>query len=90
MRNSITNLDVKTNDLTWIQKMVAGPENIDGLEWVDEDELTGEEITDIRQLEAFGVTEQSLKKARCRSLPFFLSQEENKWQNQREKQLHRL
>ena len=62
MRNSITNWDVKTNDLTWIQKMVAGPENIDGLEWVDEDELTGEEITDIRQLEAFGVTEQSLKK----------------------------
>ena len=61
MRNSITNWDVKTNDLTWIQKMVAGPENIDGLEWVDEDELTGEEITDIRQLEAFGVTEQSLK-----------------------------
>lgn len=60
MRNSITNWDVKTNDLTWIQKMVAGPENIDGLEWVDE--LTGEEITDIRQLEAFGVTEQSLKK----------------------------
>mgnify|MGYP000689280142 CR=1 FL=1 len=54
MRNSITNWDVKTNDLTWIQKMVAGPENIDGLEWVDEDELTG--------LEAFGVTEQSLKK----------------------------
>ena len=42
MRNSITNLDVKTNDLTWIQKMFAGPENIDGLEWVDEDELTGE------------------------------------------------
>lgn len=62
MRNSITNWDVKTNDLTWIQKMVAGPENIDGLEWVDEDELTGEEITDIRQLEAFGVTEQLLKK----------------------------
>lgn len=62
MRNSITNWDVKTNDLTWIQKMVAGPENIDGLEWVDEDELTGEEITDIRQLEVFGVTEQSLKK----------------------------
>lgn len=62
MRNSITNWDVKTNDLTWIQKMVAGPENIDGLEWVDEDELTGEEITDIRQLEAFGVIEQSLKK----------------------------
>lgn len=62
MRNSITNWDVKTNDLTWIQKMVAGPENIDGLEWVDEDELTGEEITDIRQLEAFGVTELSLKK----------------------------
>lgn len=62
MRNSITNLDVKTNDLTWIQKMVAGPENIDGLEWVDEDELTGEEITDIRQLEAFGVTEQSIEK----------------------------
>ena len=61
-KNSITNWDVKTNDLTWIQKMVAGPENIDGLEWVDEDELTGEEITDIRQLEAFGVTEQSLKK----------------------------
>lgn len=61
MRNSITNWDVKTNDLTWIQKMVAGPENIDGLEWVDEDELTGEEITDIRQLEAFGVTDQSLK-----------------------------
>ena len=60
MRNSITNWDVKTNDLTWIQKMVAGPENIDGLEWVDE--LTGEEITDIRQLEAFGVTDQSLKK----------------------------
>lgn len=59
MRNSITNWDVKTNDLTWIQKMVAG---IDGLEWVDEDELTGEEITDIRQLEAFGVTDQSLKK----------------------------
>jgi len=27
-----------------------------------QDELTGEEITDIRQLEAFGVTEQSLKK----------------------------
>ena len=62
MRNSITNWDVKTNDLTWIQKMVAGPENIDGLEWVDEDELTGEEITDIRQLEEFGVTDQSLKK----------------------------
>ena len=62
MRNSITNWDVKTNDLTWIQKMVAGPENIDGLDWVDEDELTGEEITDIRQLEAFGVPEQSLKK----------------------------
>ena len=62
MRNSITNCDIETNDLAWIQKMVAGPENIDGLEWVDEDELTGEEITDIRQLEAFGVTEQSLKK----------------------------
>lgn len=62
MRNSITNWDVKTNDLTWIQKMVAGPENIDDLDWVDEDELTGEEITDIRQLEAFGVTDQSLKK----------------------------
>ena len=62
MRNSITNLGVKTNDLTWIQKMVAGPENIDDLDWVDEDELTGEEITDIRQLEAFGVTDQSLKK----------------------------
>ena len=96
MRNSITNCDIETNDLAWIQKMVAGPENIDGLDWVDEDELTGEEITDIRQLEAFGVTDQSLKKfkkmikARCRSLPFFLSQEENKWQNQREKQLHRL
>jgi len=62
MRNSITNCDIETNDLAWIQKMVAGPENIDGLDWVDEDELTGEEITDIRQLEAFGVTEQSLKK----------------------------
>ena len=43
MRNSITNCDIETNDLAWIQKMVAGPENIDGLEWVDEDELTGEE-----------------------------------------------
>lgn len=62
MRNSITNCDIKTNDLAWIQKMVAGPENIDGLDWVDEDELTAEEITDIRQLEAFGVTDQSLKK----------------------------
>lgn len=60
MRNSITNCDIETNDLAWIQKMVAGPENMDGLDWVDE--LTGEEITDIRQLEAFGVTEQSLKK----------------------------
>lgn len=60
MRNSITNCDIETNDLAWIQKMVAGPENMDGLDWVDE--LTGEEITDIRQLEAFGVTDQSLKK----------------------------
>lgn len=60
MRNSITNCDIETNDLAWIQKMVAGPENIDDLDWVDE--LTGEEITDIRQLEAFGVTDQSLKK----------------------------
>ena len=42
--------------------MVAGPENMDGLDWVDEDELTGEEITDIRQLEAFGVTDQSIEK----------------------------
>ena len=58
MRNSITNCDIETNDLAWIQKMVAGPENIDGLDWVDEDELTGEEITDIRQLEAFGVTDR--------------------------------
>lgn len=29
MRNSITNCDIETNDLAWIQKMVAGPENID-------------------------------------------------------------
>lgn len=65
MRNSITNCDIETNDLAWIQKMVAGPENIDGLDWVDEDELTGEEITDIRQLEAFGVTDQSLKIRSC-------------------------
>ena len=76
MRNSITNCDIETNDLAWIQKMVAGPENMDGLDWVDEDELTGEEITDIRQL--------------MQIFAFFLSQEENKWQNQREKQLHRL
>ena len=48
MRNSITNCDIETNDLAWIQKMVAGPENIDGLDWVDEDELTGETIGSVR------------------------------------------
>lgn len=47
-------------DITWIQKMIAGPGEADGLDWVDEDELTGEEIKDISQLSEFGVTEQSL------------------------------
>jgi hypothetical protein len=61
MRNNVTNFDIETNDLTWIQKMIAGPEDVDGLDWIDEDELTGEEITDIKQLEVFGVTDQSLK-----------------------------
>ena len=59
MRNH--NQDLKVQDITWIQKMIAGPEEADGLDWVDEDELTGEEIKDISQLSAFGVTEQSLK-----------------------------
>ena len=44
MRNSITNCDIETNDLAWIQKMVAGPENIDDLDWVDEDELTDQSL----------------------------------------------
>lgn len=61
MRNNMTNLDIETNDLTWIQKMIAGPEDVDGLDWIDEDELIGEEIMDLKQLEAFGVTDQSLK-----------------------------
>lgn len=61
MRNNVTNFDIGTNDLTWIQKMIAGPEDVDGLDWIDEDELTGEEITNIKQLEVFGVTDQSLK-----------------------------
>ena len=59
MRNH--NQDLKVQDIAWIQKMIAGPEEADGLDWVDEDELTGEEIKDISQLSAFGVTEQSLK-----------------------------
>lgn len=59
MRNH--NQDLKVQDITWIQKMIAGPEEADGLDWVDEDELIGEEIKDISQLSAFGVTEQSLK-----------------------------
>ena len=38
-----------------------GQKNIDGLDWVDEDEIDRRgKITDIRQLEAFGVTDQSL------------------------------
>lgn len=57
----MTNLNIETNDLTWIQKMIAGPEDVDGLDWIDEDELIGEEIMDLKQLEAFGVTDQSLK-----------------------------
>lgn len=57
----MTNLDIETKDLTWIQKMVAGPEDVDGLDWIDEDELIGEEIMDFKQLEVFGVTDQSLK-----------------------------
>lgn len=61
MRNNMTNLDIETNDLTWIQKMIAGPEDVDGLDWIDEDELIGEEIMDLKQLEAFGVTDQLLK-----------------------------
>lgn len=61
MRNNMTNLDIETNDLTWIQKMIAGPEDVDGLDWIDEDELIGEEIMDLKQLEAFGVTDQSLR-----------------------------
>ena len=61
MRNNMTNLDIETNDLSWIQKMIAGPEDVDGLDWIDEDELIGEEIMDLKQLEAFGVTDQSLK-----------------------------
>lgn len=61
MRNNVTNLDIETKDLTWIQKMVAGPEDVDGLDWIDEDELIGEEIMDFKQLEVFGVTDQSLK-----------------------------
>ena len=61
MRNNVTNFDIETNNMTWIQKMIAGPEDVDGLDWIDEDELTGEEITDIKQLEVFGVTDQSLK-----------------------------
>lgn len=61
MRNNMTNLNIETNDLTWIQKMIAGPEDVDGLDWIDEDELIGEEIMDLKQLEAFGVTDQSLK-----------------------------
>lgn len=61
MRNNVTNFDIGTNDLTWIQKMIAGTEDVDGLDWIDEDELTGEEITNIKQLEVFGVTDQSLK-----------------------------
>ena len=58
MRNH--NQDLKVQDITWIQKMIAGPEEVDGLDWVDEDELTGEEIKDISQLSGFGITEQSL------------------------------
>lgn len=58
MRNH--NQDLKVQDITWIQKMIAGPGEADGLDWVDEDELTGEEIKDISQLSEFGVTEQSL------------------------------
>lgn len=61
MRNNVTNFDIETNNMTWIQKMIAGSEDVDGLDWIDEDELTGEEITDIKQLEVFGVTDQSLK-----------------------------
>lgn len=61
MRNNVTNLDIETNDLTWIQKMIAGLGDVDDLDWIDEDELIGEEITDLKQLEAFGVTDQSLK-----------------------------
>ena len=59
MRNH--NQDLKVQDITWIQKMIAGPGEADGLDWVDEDELTGEEIKDISQLSEFGVTEQSLR-----------------------------
>ena len=58
MRNH--NQDLKVQDITWIQKMIAGPGEADGLDWVDEDELTGEEIKDISQQSEFGVTEQSL------------------------------
>lgn len=58
MRNH--NQDLKVQDITWIQKMIAGQGEADGLDWVDEDELTGEEIKDISQLSEFGVTEQSL------------------------------
>lgn len=58
MRNH--NQDLKVQDITWIQKMIAGPGEADGLDWVDEDELTGEEIKDISQLSEFGATEQSL------------------------------
>ena len=54
MRNH--NQDLKVQDITWIQKMIAGPEEVDGLDWVDEDELTGEEIKDISQLSGFGIT----------------------------------
>ena len=48
-------------DLTWVRKMLAGPEEADGLDWVEEDELIGEEIKDIGQLKAFGITKQSVR-----------------------------
>ena len=88
MRNH--NQDLKVQDITWIQKMIAGPEEVDGLDWVDEDELTGEEIKDISQLSGFGITEQSLNGQDENRSPFLVGREQT-WQSQRQKRLlHRL
>lgn len=58
VKNQTENLEIQAEDLIWIRKMIAGPENIDGLDWVEEDELIGEELTDFEQ---FGVTMSKLE-----------------------------
>lgn len=52
------NLEIQTDDLIWVRKMIAGPENIDGLDWVEEDELVGEQLSDF---DDFGITKESLE-----------------------------